>query len=262
MIGRLLLLLSLAPPLAPPALADGTPTLRVLTYNVHHGEGTDGKLDLERIAKVITATKPDLVALQEIDQKAKRTGGVDQAATLGKLTGLHVEFGKAIDFQGGAYGLAVLSRFPLKSPRVHPLPGKKGQEARIVFETQIEPGAGRPPVRFLNTHFQHDDAATRAGQAAKVNELFAKADGPVILAGDLNATPESEPMTALSKQWTPATPFDRGLKTIPADVPRSQIDYVLFRPAGGFKAADAKVLEEKVASDHRPVLVVLEWAGK
>jgi endonuclease/exonuclease/phosphatase family metal-dependent hydrolase len=262
MTGRHLLLLLAPLSLTASALAEGAPTLRVLTYNVHHGEGTDGKLDLDRIAKVVMATKPDLVALQEIDRGAKRTAGVDQAAALAKLTGLQVEFGKAIDFQGGAYGLAVLSRFPLRNARVHPLPGKKGQEARIVLETRIEPGAGRPPVTFLNTHFQHDDAATRADQAAKVNDLFGKAEGPIILAGDLNATPESEAMKVLAKQWTPATPFDRGLKTIPADTPRSQIDYVLVRPAGRFKVAEAKVIEEKVASDHRPVLVVLEWTGK
>ncbi|HVK09665.1 MAG TPA: endonuclease/exonuclease/phosphatase family protein [Gemmataceae bacterium] len=241
--------------------ADDPATLRVLSYNVHHGEGTDGKLDLARIAKVITTAKPDLVALQEIDRGAKRTGGVDQAAELARLTGLHVEFGKAIDLQGGAYGLATLSRYPLHGARVHPLPGKKGQEARIVLEARVEVGAGRA-ITFLNTHFQHDDAATRAEQAAKVSDLFAGADGPVVLAGDLNATPESEPMKALAKHWTPATPFDRGLKTIPAGAPKSQIDYVLVRPAGRFKVVEATVIEEKVASDHRPVLAVLEWVGK
>jgi endonuclease/exonuclease/phosphatase family metal-dependent hydrolase len=211
---------------------------------------------------VIAAANPDLVALQELDRGAKRTGVADQPAALARLTGMHVEFAKAIDFQGGAYGLAVLSRFPIKSSKVNPLPGKKGQEARIVQEVRVEPGSGLPGLTFLNTHFQHDDAATRTEQAAKVNELFAKADGALILAGDLNATPESEAMTSLAKAWTPATPFDRGLKTFPADSPKHQIDYVLFRPADRFRVVEAKVLEEKVASDHRPVLAVLEWIGK
>jgi endonuclease/exonuclease/phosphatase family metal-dependent hydrolase len=242
----------------PPA----TRALRVLTYNVHHAEGTDGKLDLDRIAKLIRDAEPDLVALQEIDRNTRRTRGVDQAAELGKRTGLHVEFGKAIDFQGGEYGLATLSRFPLKGARVHPLPGKKGQESRIVLEVRVEPGAGRPAVTFLNTHFQHDDAATRAEQAARVNELFGKSDGPLLLAGDLNATPDSEPMRTLGQSWTLATPAADRLRTIPAGAPRQQIDYVLFRPAGRFRATEARVIEEKVASDHRPVLAVLEWAAK
>src|SRR5262245_26822074 len=91
----------LAAVLAAPASAADPQTLRVLSYNIHHGEGTDGKLDLARIAGVITAAKPDLVALQEVDRRATRTKGVDQTAELAKLTGLQAEFGKAIDLQGG-----------------------------------------------------------------------------------------------------------------------------------------------------------------
>src|SRR5688572_12746619 len=88
-----------------PAPDSNTPLrLRVLTYNIHHAEGTDGKLDLARIARVIHEQQPDLVALQEVDVKTRRTGGVDQAAELAKLTGMHVAFGKGIDFQGGEYG--------------------------------------------------------------------------------------------------------------------------------------------------------------
>lgn len=236
--------------------------LRVLTYNIHHGEGTDGKLDLPRIAEVIKAAKPDLVALQEVDRNTARTGKVDQAAELAKLTGLNVEFGKAIDLQGGGYGLAVLSRFPLAGAKTHPLPGKAKQEARIVMQVTIEP-PGMPALTFLNTHLQHDDGETREKQVAKIDELFGTADGTFILTGDLNAAPKSAPIEALAKNWAFATePGATGLLTIPSDTPKQQIDYVLFRPAGRFKAVEAKVIEEKVASDHRPVLAVLEHAGK
>lgn len=153
--------------------------LRVLTYNVHHGEGTDGKLDLPRIAEVIKTAKPDIVALQEVDRNTTRTGKVDQAAELAKLTGLSAEFGKAIDLQGGAYGLAVLSRFPLKGAKVHALPGKEKQEARIVLQVTAEPGGSFPAVTFLNTHLQHDDGPTREKQVAKIDELFGTAAGAI-----------------------------------------------------------------------------------
>lgn len=237
--------------------------LRVLTYNVHHGEGTDGKLDLPRIAEVIKAAKPDLVALQEVDRNTTRTGKVDQAAELAKLTGLNVEFGKAIDLQGGGYGLAVLSRFPLKGVKVHALPGKEKQEARIVLQATVEPGGGFPAITFLNAHLQHDDGPTREKQVAKIDELFGTAEGAFILAGDLNAAPGSAPIRALTKNWAFATePGGKGLLTIPLDVPKQQIDYVLFRPADKFKVAEAKVIEEKVASDHRPVLTVVEWVER
>jgi endonuclease/exonuclease/phosphatase family metal-dependent hydrolase len=240
--------------------ADKPKTLRVLTYNIHHGEGTDGKLDLPRIAEVIKAAKPDLVALQEVDLKTTRTRKVDQVAELGKLTGMNVEFGKAIDLQGGGYGLAVLSRFPLKGAKTHRLPGKEKQEARIVMQVTVEP-AGSPAITFLNTHLQHDDVETREKQVAKIDELFGTSDGAVILTGDLNAAPRSGPVTALAKNWAFATePGGKGLLTIPSDAPKQQIDYVLFR--GKFKVVEAKVIEEKIASDHRPVLALLEWTGK
>jgi endonuclease/exonuclease/phosphatase family metal-dependent hydrolase len=244
------------------APADDQPkTLRVLTYNIHHGEGTDGKLDLPRIAEVVKAAKPDLVALQEVDRNTTRTGKVDQTAELAELTGMSAEFGKAIDLQGGGYGLAVLSRFPLKGTKTHPLPGKEKQEARIVMQTTVEPGGGFPAITFLNTHLQHDDGETREKQVAKIDQLFGGAEGAFILTGDLNAAPGSAPITALAKNWAFATePGGKGLLTIPSGVPRQQIDYVLFR--GKFKVIEAKVLEEKVASDHRPVLAVVEWAGR
>src|SRR5688572_8882435 len=88
-------------------------TLRVLTYNIHHGEGTDGVFDLARIAEVIKSARADLVALQEVDQGTDRAGGVNQLDELARLTGMHAEFGKAMDYMNGGYGVAVLSRWPL-----------------------------------------------------------------------------------------------------------------------------------------------------
>lgn len=247
---------------AAPADEPAAKTLRVLTYNIHHGEGTDGKLDLPRIAGVVTAARADVVLLQEVDNNTTRTKKVDQAAELAKLTGLRGEFGKAIDLQGGGYGLAILSRFPLAAVKTVPLPGKAGQEARVVMRATVTP-AGRPPLTVLTTHLQHDDGPTREMQVAKINELFAPAAGPHVLGGDLNATPASPPIRALEQHWSFATPpGGKGLLTIPADVPRQQIDYVLFRPAGAVRVVGAKVIDEPVASDHRPVLAELEWVGR
>src|SRR5688500_8381796 len=87
--------------LAPLQLFAGAPRRRVLSYNIHHGEGTDRKFDLERLAKIIRAAEPDVVALQEVDRKTRRASGVDQAAELGKLTDMHVEFGNAMNYSGG-----------------------------------------------------------------------------------------------------------------------------------------------------------------
>src|SRR3954468_2494324 len=91
----------------------GPERVRVLSYNIHHGEGVDGKLDLERIAAVINAVEPDLVALQEVDQRVARTRLIDEPADLARLTKMHVAFGANLALQGGHYGNAVLSRWPI-----------------------------------------------------------------------------------------------------------------------------------------------------
>lgn len=235
-------------------------TLRVLTYNIHHGEGTDGKLDLERIAKVIKAENPDLVALQEVDQGTQRTGGVDQATRLGELTGLHAVFGKAMDYQGGAYGLAFLSRWPVTDRRTHALPADTGVEPRAVLETRTQLGESGPEITFLVTHLDHKaDPKQRTNQIAKLRELFPAGsdERPMILAGDFNAKPDSAVVKTLLTEWADSADGKQFL-TIPAGAPRSKIDYIFYRPASRWRVTETRALEEPIASDHRPVLAVLE----
>src|SRR5690606_619255 len=117
----------------PPAETTPPDRLRILSYNIHHAEGTDGRLDLERIASIIRAVEPDLVALQEVDDRTTRANGVDQAQELGRLTGLHAYFGQAMPYQGGGYGQAILSKWPLQSRAIHTLPQQPGREPRILF---------------------------------------------------------------------------------------------------------------------------------
>lgn len=235
-------------------------TLRVLTYNLHHGEGTDGKLDLERLAGVINDSKADLVALQEVDRNTQRTGGVDQAEQLGRLTGLHVAFGQAMEYQGGGYGVAILSRWPLLEPRPHPLPAEVGVEPRTVFEAAVQLAGGAPEIVFLVTHLDAKrDPAQRNNQAAKIRELFpASAEKrPMLLAGDLNATPDSPLVQELLSEWTDSAAVAQFL-TSPAGTPRRKIDYILYRPAPRWRLIETRALNEAVASDHRPVLAVFE----
>jgi endonuclease/exonuclease/phosphatase family metal-dependent hydrolase len=229
--------------------------LRVLCYNIHHGRGTDGRVDLERLADVISSTKPDLVALQEVDDRTQRTDRVDQTAKLAELTGLHGRFAHQIDYEGGRYGQAFLSRFPLSDVTIHWLPGVPERERRIAAAVSIE--WERQPLTFVSTHLHHANAEFRRQQAAALNETFGDLEGIVILAGDLNATPESEPLTILSRRWTSATSGQKRL-TFPASTPERQLDYVLYRPANRLKVLRAEVLDEPVASDHRPLFVELE----
>lgn len=225
--------------------------LRVLTYNIHHGEGRDRRFDLERLANVIKSAKPDVVAIQEVDRHTRRAQEADQAAILGQLTGLKSVFGKAMHFSGGEYGEALLSRFPIDQVEVHPLPFRFGQEPRAALQARITPDNGLPAFILIGTHLCHQSETTRADQTEQINKLVAEEGGsPVILAGDLNARTGSVPMNILlQKRW------------IDASAPKSRIDYVLLRQNDPWKVIEVTVIDERVASDHRPVLVVLEWNG-
>lgn len=243
------------------APADETrPVLRVLTYNIHHGEGTDRKFDLERLAAVIKAANPDLVGLQEVDEKTQRSSGVDQVARLGELTALRPLFGKAMDYQGGAYGLAILSHWPVIESRTHPLPAGPGVEPRAVLEARVRIGKAPTEITFLVTHLDHRaDPAQRMNQAAKLREIFPpRANGPsALLVGDLNAAPESEVLKALLTDWTDSAAGQQ-FATSPATAPRTKIDYILYRPASRWRVIETRALDEAIASDHRPVLTVFE----
>lgn len=231
--------------------AQDRPLLRVLTYNIHHGEGTDGKFDLERLAKIILAAKPDLVALQEVDRNTNRAGGVDQAAQLGKLTGMHATFGKAMNFSGGEYGEAILSHNQPAEVKVHALPQAPGTEPRAALAVRLKPSDQLPELVFIGTHLCHQSEANRAAQAKEINRLFPAEGGlPALLAGDLNAEAGSPSMQEFARQWQDSQPEIR------------TIDYVLTRKADLWKVVSATVIDEPVASDHQPVLVVLEWQPK
>jgi endonuclease/exonuclease/phosphatase family metal-dependent hydrolase len=255
--------------------------IRVVTYNIRHGEGMDHKIDLPRIAKVIMAAKPDIVALEEVDQGTKRTNKVDQPAEFARLMGMEAVFGHNIDFDGGGYGTAVLSKLPIQSQESVKLKSfyastPKHQEQRGVQVLELGEKGG-PGLLFLCTHLDYrppDDE--RMASTVTINELMKKRGGELaIIAGDFNANPDSRPIRAMAKEWKiagwndgvempvadGATPDKaHAVVTFPADKPDHCIDYVMCRPADSWKVVELRVLDEPVASDHRPVLAVLRRA--
>ncbi|MEX0937816.1 MAG: endonuclease/exonuclease/phosphatase family protein [Pirellulales bacterium] len=240
--------------LSAPAMAQydpAGPRLRVLTYNIHHGEGTDGRFDYQRLAKMINDLRPDIVAVQEVDRGTGRADGVDQAAVLGKLTGMRSTFGNAMHYDGGEYGEAVLSRYPILGVRVHHLPFRYGQEPRAALAVAVQP-EGMPELLFVGTHLCHQSSATRLEQCQQLDRILpAGGPLPVILAGDLNARSGSDAMAVLlDGRW------------IDCVAPRSRIDYVLVRKEDPWQVTSVNIIDDRVTSDHRPVLVELVWTGE
>jgi len=269
--GALLLISSL---LAFVAGCVSTHTLRVMTYNIHHGRGTDGVIDLERIANVIREHDPDVVALQEVDKCTRRTGGRDVAFRLGKLTGMHALFGTAMPYDGGEYGEALLTRWKPTAVETWPLRADPEREPRAALVATFIAGAGSapgkaggetedqpaPPVSFavIATHLDHlRDPSSRIMQ---IEDIIAEAkgiDGPVILMGDLNAEPDTAEIQMLLADWRDAAGANPQ-PTFPSDDPDIRIDYVFVRPPGDWRVLRTQVVEETIASDHRPLLAILQ----
>jgi endonuclease/exonuclease/phosphatase family metal-dependent hydrolase len=234
--------------------------VRILSYNVKHGLGMDDQVDLERIASVIRTLEPDIVTLQEIDSVVARTGFEDQAAVLGELTGMRAVFGGFMDYQGGRYGMALLSRYPIVEWENHRLPD--GAEPRSALAARIEllrPGYGQAPRLVVVGVHLYATAEERYAQASRLIEVLSDERSPVVLAGDFNSTPDSDVIRLLEAEGGWKRPPKSGERlTFPSEDPDREIDFIMFRPADRFVVREHRVVAETEASDHRSVLLELE----
>src|SRR5690606_37525202 len=135
---------------APVGRAASNVTFRVMTYNIHHAEGLDGKIDTQRIADLILQENVDLVGLQEVDRNTTRVNGRDLIAELAQQTGMYFVFSNNMSYQGGQYGNAILTRFPIKS-RDHRLLSKTGSNEQRGWLNAVVDVHGRS-LSFWTSH--------------------------------------------------------------------------------------------------------------
>ena len=219
--------------------------LRLMSYNIRNAKGMDNKTDYDRTAAVINKANADIIALQELDSVTKRNGGEDVLKILAEKTGLFPVYGAAINYQGGKYGVGILSKQrPLKYYTI-PLPGKEEQRVLLV-------AAYKNYVIFC-THWSLTDA-DRLTSAAIINKEAEKFTKKTYLLGDLNAEPTSNAISALQQKWTLLSGED---PTFPAPTPVKCIDYI-FSNKRKTRVISKNVLNEPQASDHRPVLVEIK----
>ncbi|TCO30338.1 endonuclease/exonuclease/phosphatase family metal-dependent hydrolase [Kribbella steppae] len=259
-IAGLLMLLPTAAAAEPLSQADlpGRP-LTVMTYNIHHGAGIDGVLDLERIAVLIEKSGADVVGLQEVDRHwSERSNWVDQPAWFAKRLKMHYGYAANLDLPplnpgepNRQYGTAILSRYPIKDFTNTLLPKyPAGEQRGLAVATVKVRGAD---LRFANTHLTHNNNAERLEQAQKVVEVLGTSKTPTFLVGDLNArpdTPEIKTLTALLTDTWPEVGVGPGY-TIEADNPTARIDYLLHSSKLSPTKASVPV---SLASDHLPVV--------
>lgn len=219
--------------------------MKILTYNIQHGRGTDGSVSLERIAGVIGHTGADLVALQEVDRRRRRFGLTHQARRLGRLLDMRYEFCGTIGWWiFGFYGNAILSRYPISFRRCHSLPGPG--EPRGLVTAGIRIGDGE--VHFLCVHLGLS-AEARRQQIAHLLTVAGDFDGPLILAGDFNCRPDAPELAPVLRTLTDTSTNPEGDLTFPSINPTARIDYVFVSPHWRSLASGTV---DTQASDHLP----------
>jgi endonuclease/exonuclease/phosphatase family metal-dependent hydrolase len=231
--------------------------LTVVSYNIRHGRGMDDSVRLERTAAVLRALAPDLVGLQEVDETVRRSGGTDQAAALGRLLGMHHAFGAFMPYQGGRYGMAILSRHPIV--RSHALPLPEGNEPRVALMAHVAlPGADT--VVVVNVHFDWvADDGFRFAQASVLAAVLDTLRRPYVLLGDFNDQRGSRTLDLFLRRALDAAKPASARFTFPSGTPEREIDFIFAAPAAAWRiAGDARVVDERVASDHRPILAILQ----
>ena len=244
-------------------------SLRVMTYNIYGARATSpaNAADLDAIAEVIRRQNPDFVTLNEVDVFTNRTGkDVHQARDLAEKLGMEWHFSKAIDRDGGEYGDAVLSKYPILEKRSYRLPcaaEQPGEDRSLcVIRVQID---GKD-LYVASTHLDHlSGDASRLVQATEIRRIRdTELEGDLILCGDLNAIPSSNVIATMTSFLTNTGPIDQ--YTFPSDDTSRKIDYIMYAPIEHFGVQNCQVVsrgDQQVggvdASDHRPVIADIRF---
>src|SRR3989442_3015133 len=232
--------------------------IRVMTYNIHVGVGMDKKLDLARIAGVINKQHPDLVGLQEVDRGVKRTQRIDEIAEIARMTKMDYAFAFNLRYQGGQYGVAILSRNPILATdhRLY----KNTREAERRGFIRVEVNIGGRVVNFVTTHLDYQYEDGRVYEAQQLLTALKDVKEPLIVVCDFNDIPTGQAYPLMRAQfddaWVQVRPADEGF-SYPAYKPVKRIDYICMRREDHIRAKRAWIVTT-LASDHVPVVAELE----
>ncbi|OHB49007.1 MAG: hypothetical protein A2Y10_01045 [Planctomycetes bacterium GWF2_41_51] len=238
--------------------------IRIMTYNIHWGEGRDKIHNIERIAQVIRESNADIIGLQEVDNHfSHRSEFINQAAELGRILNMNYFHCPSVPrkhLRGkGWFGNAILSRYPIKSTKLHKLPTQKGFEQRTCLEAKVE--IDGIDYNFFITHLCYTNIPNRSGQIEYVIKLLEKTNSPKILMGDLNENPNGECLNMIPPEMI--NTFDVAGSGNPFTLGTHRIDYIFVDESLQKRILNCKVLHNDVtdvASDHWPVMTVLAKA--
>lgn len=229
--------------------------LKLMSYNIRNATGMDGITDCQRIAHIILGEAPDVVAIQEADSATVRSGQRYILGEIAERTQMYATYAPAIDYQGGKYGIGILSREEPLAVHRFPLPGREERRTLLMAEFA--------DYIFCCSHFSlnREDRLASVELIKQVATQYSQGK-PFFLAGDLNDTPQSPEIQALAQDFILLS--DTLQRTFRADAPHTTIDYIAAwsHADNRFAKRSAKVLNEPVASDHLPLTVELRMPVK
>ena len=251
--------------------------IRVLTYNIHHAEGIDQRIDPSRIQNVIRESSADIVGLNEVHHPTQTIGHDESLLPeVARALGMRYAFGAALP-RGGRrappfpYGNALLSRFPLSGVSSYLLPSASGREVRGLLAAELKLASGAALTCYV-THLENQEGALRRAQSkAALDIIGQRGDHPHIILGDFNCAGPESPLFqqegAISRMLregyadAQAMAGNAGVATWATTQPSVRIDYIWLSPelrASVIECAPWRSELSAVASDHFPVLAELE----
>jgi endonuclease/exonuclease/phosphatase family metal-dependent hydrolase len=241
--------------------------LRVLTYNIHRAIGVDRRFRPGRIASIIGYYHPDIAMLQEVDEGAPRSRGLDLGRELAEILGYeHYAIGHNVTLRKGRYGNATLSRWPIRRERNIDLTvGIRKRRGCQHTRIDTRPAHGKPRrVEIFNTHLglSAREREKQLGILVRSKEFNSLPyDVPCIVAGDLNdwrslLQPLFLDLLGFHSATGGSSRRERAIRTFPSFFPQGALDRVYFRgPIRLASARRCRLALSRVASDHLPLIV-------
>lgn len=246
--------------------------LKVATYNIAAGRVSD----VEHVAMAIKAINADIISLNEVDVKTKRSNGIDQVSKLAGLTGMHGAFGKALNFEGGEYGIAILSKYPIEKQQVFNLPSGNG-ESRVLLVVQLRKPGVEEPIIYMTTHLDwQENPAIKLNQIREIENIaigntdskFSEIASRIkILSGDFNDVIGGPAINELVRYWNPVKKEGQDFRTWPAANPALDLDHIftfkgqrwsIENVAIPNKTSEWKGVNWPATSDHVPISVTMK----